>query len=99
MVSREEFFKGTGTAKPADEYEIEVWPCCMRVVEIYRTCQLSFVGMSGTCIGLSAAEIHTALSLHGVPRKRWPAMAEDLTVMGNAAAEYYAEQAKKDSKG
>jgi hypothetical protein len=53
--------------------------------------------MSGACIGLSAVEIRTALELHGVPRKHWRDMTADLTVMGIAAANYLAEQAKKDA--
>lgn len=51
--------------------------------------------MSGACLGLSALEIHAALELHAVPRKRWRALAADLTLMGNAAAGYYAEKADK----
>lgn len=52
--------------------------------------------MSGSCIGLSACEIKTAMELHAVPRKRWRSLAADLALMGNAAAGYYAEKAKKE---
>ncbi len=93
LMSRQEFFQGT--SKSPDRYVIEVWRCNARVVKVYRTCQLSHVGMSGACIGLSAVEIRTALELHGIPRKDWRDMTADLTVMGVAAANYLAEQARK----
>lgn len=93
-MSREEFFKGSSSSTP-DRYVIEVWRCNARVVKVYRTCQLSYVGMSGVCIGLSAEEIRTALELHRVPRRLWPEMTVDLTVMAQAAAQYLAEEARK----
>lgn len=94
-MSREDFFRGTGSTDTPDKYVIEVWRCNARVVRVYRTCQLSHVGMSGACIGLSAVEIRTALELHGIPRKQWREMSADLAVMGHAAAAYLAEEAKK----
>lgn len=61
---------------------------------VYQSCQLTHVGMSGACLGLSAAEIRAALELHGVPRSRWRDLSADLMVMGRAAAGYLAEKAK-----
>lgn len=75
--------------------EIEVWSCNMRVVEIYRACQLSYAGMTGMCLGLSAQEIRAAFEVLAVPRKRWRDYATDLLVMGSAAARWINEQAKK----
>lgn len=94
-VDKEDFFIGGGAKPEPDEFLIEVWSCNWKVFVIYRSCQLTHVGMSGTCIGLSMQEITTALALHQVPPKRWRWYADQLQMMGRAAAEYYAESAKK----
>lgn len=94
-LTREEFFKGRDT--PTDEYVIEIWRCNWRTVQVYRTCQLSFVGMSGSCVGLSSLEIRAALQLERVPRPRQRAMARELQFMGRCAAEYLNEEARKAS--
>lgn len=93
-LSREDFFQGGDTT----EYEIEVWRCNWRAFEVYQSCQLTYAGMSGACLGLSATEIRSALELLRVPPKRWRALTADLLVMGRAAASYFAEKAKADGQ-
>ncbi|MCC6593009.1 MAG: DUF1799 domain-containing protein [Xanthomonadales bacterium] len=90
-LSRGEFFRGGDTS----EYEIEVWACNWRAFTVYQSCQLTHVGMSGACLGLSAREIHAALELHGVPRSRWRDLSADLMVMGRAAAGWLNAEQKK----
>jgi hypothetical protein len=65
------------------------------VVEIHRTCQLTYLGWTDwPAIALSALEIRSALALYPISRKRRCGMARDLRIMGHAAAEYLAEKAK-----
>ncbi len=95
-LSREEFFKGGGE-RTERIYEVEVWRCNARVVDIYQTCMLDRAGISGAAAGLSAQEIHTALLLHRVPERRWPALTRDLLWMARAACEYLHDQDKREA--
>jgi hypothetical protein len=65
------------------------------VVEIHRTCELTYFGRTDwPAIGLPALEIRSALALYPIPRKRRRGMARDLRIMGHAATEFFAEKAK-----
>ena len=61
-------------------------------VDVFLSCQLSFVGMAGTCLGLSATEADAALRLHRIPGTRRRDVLEGLQLMGRTQAAEYRKQ-------
>jgi hypothetical protein len=77
------------------EYEILVLKCHWAAVSIFKKCQLTFVGMTGTCVGLSATEIRNVLAVTSVPKKSWKSLMSKLQFMGREAASYLNDRKEK----
>jgi hypothetical protein len=67
---------------------IDVLACNWTTVDMFRGCQLSFVGGAGRaiCMGIAATEIHAALQLRCLPRRQWPEVAQGIQLMGRMSA-------------
>jgi hypothetical protein len=67
-------------------------------VQVFQCCQPTFAGMSGTQVGISAAEIEAAMrGLRIAPRER-PDVMRGVVYMGRIAADEASKVAKKEPK-
>lgn len=80
-------------------YEIDVLPCNVRAVEVFKHCQLVYVsnGMGAICIGFSATEVLAAMEAMAIPPKRRKRLLGDVMFMGNAAAHWINDKNRKAS--
>lgn len=93
--STEQFMRGTPVADAADaDVQVVVLRRNLRTVRVYQRCQLTRVGMSAACLGVSATECRAALETAGVPRKHWARISAELQMMGRAAAQYINDEAE-----
>jgi len=76
-------------------YYVEVLPCNWKAVQLFKKCQLSYVGMAGTCVGLSTSEIRSVLEVFDLPRRSWKSLAAKLLFMGQEAADYLNQSRKE----
>lgn len=94
----EDFLRGRSDAESNDRVRvIYVLPCNKSAVDVYRLCSLNFVGMSGTCTGITAEEVRSAFWLQGLMPDA--GLAEDVRYMGWVASSYLNEQAKRKQGG
>lgn len=74
--------------KRDSEDELEILECNLLTVEMFQTCQLSYVaGMGGAvCLGVSMAEVRSTLHCFRVPRAQWPEVSAGVKLMALSAA-------------
>lgn len=83
-VSQSEFLQGSGVRQKRQELRvIEVLECNMDAVNIFRMCQLTYVGMGGHCLGFAAKEIQAAFEIVG---RSGEELFYDVKYMGSVAA-------------
>lgn len=66
-------------------------------VDVFRSCQLTFAGMGGACVGLSATEADAAMRSHRVPPSRRREVLMGMLLMGRIQA-HELNTAPKDTK-
>ncbi len=66
--------------------------CNEHAVEIFQHCSFSYVGMGGSCVGISATERRNAHDLLNIPFNR--ELARDVLLMSNVATKLINEKAK-----
>lgn len=78
--------------------EIEILEENWTTVQVFQVCQPTFAGMSGTQVGIAAAEIEAAMrGLRIAPRER-PDVMRGVVYMGRIAADEASKVAKKEPK-
>lgn len=75
---------------------LRVLKCNWRAYQVLLSCQFTYVGMSGVCIGIAAAELARAISLHRVPRSKVPQVRRDVELMARIAASEIRKQQEAD---
>ena len=78
--------------------ELEIFQDNWTTVQVFQVCQPTYAGMSGTMVGISAAEIEAAMrGLRVTPRER-PDVMRGVVYMGRIAADEVSKGAKKEPK-
>ena len=73
--------------------DVDVLEDNAETVDVFLSCQLSFVGMAGVCLGLSATEADAAMRLHRIPGSRRRDVWAGLQLMGRTQAAEYQKKA------
>lgn len=77
--------RGTGSGAKAAT-RLGVLKCNWLSYQVLQSCQLTYAGMSGVCIGVAAQEVTAALDLHAVPHGSRKRVRADVELMAHVAA-------------
>lgn len=82
------------TVEEASGPPIEVWPDNWAVTQVFidMDTQWRRAGMAGERTGMDYAALPVVLGMHGIPKKKWPPLFDDLRVMEVAALDYLNEK-------
>lgn len=79
-----ERMRGAGVTRGPQR--LGVLKCNWLAYQVLLSCQFTYVGMSGVCIGVSASELERAMGLHQVPRTQARQVRRDVELMARVAA-------------
>jgi len=82
------------TLEEASGPPIEVWPDCMQAVQVFIDMDTQWyrAGMSGVRTGMNYGALPQVFGIHGIPKKQWPQLFDDLRVMEVAVLDFLSKK-------